>query len=64
MPELAYLRTLISLLRDRLDAHDPEQGSYTTEMVVATAIIVGLTIAVGAIIVDRVIAKANSIPLN
>ena len=64
MPELAYLRTLISLLRDRLAAQDPEQGSYTTEMVVATAIIVGLTIAVGAIIVDRVIAKANSIPLN
>lgn len=64
MPELAYLRTLISLLRDRLSVGRAEQGSYTTEMVVATAIIVGLTITVGAIIVDRVVSKANSIPLN
>lgn len=61
MPELAYLRTLISLLHDRLAA---DRGSYTTEMVVATAIIVGLTITVGAIIVDRVVSRANSIPLN
>ncbi|MEW6473548.1 MAG: hypothetical protein AB1679_14875 [Actinomycetota bacterium] len=64
MPELTYLRTLISLLHDRLAAHRGEQGSYTTEMVVATAIIIGLTITVGAIIVDRVVAKARSIPLN
>lgn len=64
MPELAYLRILISLLRDRLAAQRAEQGSYTTEMVVATAIIVGLTITVGAILVDRVISKAQSIPLN
>ena len=64
MPELAYLRILISLLRDRLAAQRAEQGSYTTEMVVATAIIVGLTITVGAILVDRVVSKAQSIPLN
>ena len=64
MPEFAYLQTLVSMLRARLAAQRAEQGSYTTEMVVATAIIVGLTITVGAIIVDRVVSRASSIPLN
>ncbi len=44
--------------------HDSERGSTTTETVIMTAIMAGLALSVGAIIVAAVIAKANSISLN
>lgn len=63
MPELAYLTALMGLLRARLAAlRADEQGSVTTEQVMVTAILAGLAIAAGAIIVDKVITRANNIP--
>ncbi len=61
--------TLLQLLlwqmgrvRDSIRAHD-ERGS-TVETVVLTAVFAALAIAVGAIIVAKVTAKAHSINLN
>ena len=65
MPELAYINALFSLLRDRLVAlRREEQGSVTTEQVIVTAVLAALAIATTAIIVGKVTAKANSIPLQ
>lgn len=65
MPELAYITALFGLLRDRLSAlHREERGSVTTEQVIVTAVLAALAIATTAIIVSKVTAKANSIPLQ
>lgn len=65
MPELAYINALFSLLCDRFVAlRHEEQGSVTTEQVIVTAVLAALAIATTAIIVTKVTAKANSIPLQ
>ncbi|HUC36257.1 MAG TPA: hypothetical protein VMR97_03955 [Acidimicrobiales bacterium] len=58
-----YLRIVIerSALLDRVDRS--EEGSVV-EKVILTAIFAALAIAIGAIIVSKVTAKANSINLN
>lgn len=65
MLELAHLTVLVGLLRDRLrDLLGDERGSVTTEQVIVTAVLAALAIATTAIIVSKVTAKANSIPLQ
>lgn len=58
-----YFRMCVqrSALLDRLD--QSEEGSVV-EKVILTAIFAALAIAIGAIIVSKVTAKANSINLN
>lgn len=62
MPELILLRYLFALLRDRWEdvRAEPEAG-YTTETVVVTALLVGLAVAVIAIIAVKVTSTANNI---
>jgi len=65
MPDLVYVQALAGLLRTRL-AHlgSSERGTVTTEMVIITAVLAALAVATTAIIVTKVMAKANSIPLQ
>ncbi|MFG1879329.1 hypothetical protein ACGFIV_31265 [Sphaerisporangium sp. NPDC049003] len=42
----------------------PDRGSFTTESVIVTAILVGIAIAVGAVLLAKVLAKAKSINLG
>ncbi|MEO3810767.1 hypothetical protein ABGB17_17335 [Sphaerisporangium sp. B11E5] len=42
----------------------PDRGSFTTESVIVTAILVGIAIAVGAILLAKVLAKVKSIDLQ
>jgi hypothetical protein len=62
VPELILLRCLFALLRDRWEdvRAEPEAG-YTTETVVVTALLVGLAVAVIAIIAVKVTSTANNI---
>ena len=62
MPEWTYLRALISCLCARFV--DDERGSELVEKVLLVAIFAGLAIGVGALIADRVTARANEIPLR
>ena len=41
-----------------------DEGGYTTQVVIMTALLAALAIAVGIIITTKVLAKANSIDLN
>lgn len=64
VPELVFVQHLMSVLWQRLaDARRNERG-MTTEAAIITAILAGLAIAVGAIIVAKVTSKANSIPTS
>jgi len=61
---LVYLQVLWSAVRLRAgEAWRSEEGS-AVEKVILTAIFAALAIAVGAIIVAKVTAKANAIDLN
>jgi hypothetical protein len=69
---ITYLLTMMRNLADRLDARPDETsghgrrwndiGAMTTETVVIIAGLAALALAVVAIIVAKVTAKANSIP--
>jgi hypothetical protein len=62
VPELILLRYLLSLLRDRWeDVRAESEAGYTTETVVVTALLVGLAVAVIAIIAVKVTSTANNI---
>jgi hypothetical protein len=61
---LLYVRVLMAMVRVRVvESWRSEEGS-AVEKVILTAIFAALAIAVGAIIVAKVTAKANSINLN
>lgn len=65
MSELGYLTTLWIYYRGRMhESRDDETGAMTTETAIITAIMAGLALAVGAIIVAKVTAKAESIPTD
>jgi Na+-driven multidrug efflux pump len=66
MPALLEpLRAATSVLRARLAAtRRTRDAGYTTETVVVTALLVALAIAAIAIIVTKVIAKANGLDLG
>jgi hypothetical protein len=61
---LELLQPLLWWVRSRLDASHRDERGMTTETVILIAIFAGLAIAAGAIIVAKVISKANSIPTN
>lgn len=61
MAEWTYLCALIGCLRARIA--DDERGEVV-EKVLIVAIFAGLAIGVGAMLVDRVTARANEIPLR
>ncbi len=45
-------------------AEDRERGEVSTTTVILTFVLAGLALAVGAVIVSKVTAKANSIPTD
>jgi hypothetical protein len=59
-----YLNALWTMLRARVELlrRNPEAG-YSTEAVLVTALLVAAALFVIAIIIDKVIAKANGIEL-
>lgn len=61
----SYLMVVTAVVRAHVETrfHHDEEGSVV-EKVILTAIFAALAIAVGAIIVAKVTAKANSINLN
>ena len=61
---LSYTMTAISLVRNTLALIRREETGSVVEKVILTAIFAALAIAIGAIIVAKVTAKANSINLN
>ena len=61
---LQLLQPMLWWVRSRLDARPQDEKGMTTETVILIAIFAGLAIAAGAIIVAKVISKANSIPTN
>ena len=62
---LELLRAAAGLLRARLAAvRRTRIAGYTTETVVVTALLVALAIAAVAIIVAKVLAKANGLNLG
>ncbi|MDQ6840217.1 MAG: hypothetical protein M3137_18265 [Actinomycetota bacterium] len=59
------LHVVISWLRTRWSpADEAERGASIVEWVIIVAVLAGLAIAVGAIIVSKVTAKANGINLG
>ena len=62
MGELRQFNTLWNYCLFRLEASRDERGAVTTETAIMTAILAGLALAVGAIIVAKVISTAESIP--
>ena len=64
MNELRHLTTLWRYYVLRLDDARREEGAVSTETAIITAILAGLALAIGAIIVTKVTAKAESIPTD
>ena len=62
VPELVPVVMAWTMLRARLAASRADEGGYSTETVIITAVLAGLAIAVTAIIVAKVMSKANDIP--
>ncbi|MGI8753565.1 MAG: hypothetical protein ACR2MN_14885 [Acidimicrobiales bacterium] len=61
----AEVQALITWLRARVaPGGDSERGASIVEWVIIVAVLAGLAIAVGAIIVSKVTAKANGINLG
>ena len=61
---LSYTIAIMSLVRNTLALIRHEETGSVVEKVILTAIFAALAIAIGAIIVAKVTAKANSINLN
>jgi hypothetical protein len=61
---MQLIQVLLGWARWRWDAARADQEGMTTETVILIAIFAGLAIAAGAIIVAKVISKANSIPTS
>jgi len=61
---LTQIQFVYAFLRARIAQVDHNEEGSVVEKVILTAIFAALAIAVGAIIVAKVTAKANSINLN
>ena len=61
---IIHLQVLASVLRARVAASWRSEDGSAVEKVILTAVSAALAIAVGAIIVAKVTAKAKSINLN
>jgi hypothetical protein len=64
MNELRHINDLWHYYRLRLDASLTEDGAITAETAIITAILAGLALAAGGIIVTKVIGKAESIAVD
>jgi hypothetical protein len=64
LSELVGLQALITAVVGRLRATWRDDAGMTTETVIITAVLAALALAVTAIIVAKVTAKANSILLH
>lgn len=65
MTAIDHLRMLTAWLRGRSrKVPDGERGASIVEWVIIVAVVAGLAIAVGAIIVSKVTTKANGINLG
>ncbi len=62
IPEIVIIQYLYAMARQWLADMRLDQRGEITEKVIITAVFAGLAIAVGAIIVAKVTAKANDIP--
>ena len=62
MSQLAFIRTLMQVTRSRWKMIKHDERGEVTEKVIIIAIFAGLAIAAGAIIVAKVMEKANAIP--
>jgi hypothetical protein len=65
--QLNHLKTVWAIYAMRWRAAvaaDRERGEVSTTTVILTFILAGLALAVGAIIVTKVTARANSIPTS
>jgi hypothetical protein len=62
--ELGGLKALLDLLIARLRVNWRDDAGMTTETVIITAVLAALALGVSAVIVAKVTAKANSIPLQ
>ena len=60
LSELLVIEHLARLLLSRRAGH-ADEGGYSTEAVIVTALLVALAIAAVGIIATKVLAKANSI---
>ncbi len=65
-PEWTILMATLQALRGRLDrARQPRQGGFlTVEWMVLVAVLVGIALVVGVVLLSRIRAKARSIPLG
>jgi hypothetical protein len=61
---LTMLTVMLGAVRAKLSAVHRDEAGTTVETVILTAVFAALAVAVGAIIVAKVTAKANSINLN
>jgi len=61
---MVFLFPTFLWLRARFDEARRDERGMTTETVILIAIFAGLAIAAGAIIVSKVVDKANSIPTS
>ncbi len=61
-PELVAIHYVATVLRARLAAARQDERGMTTETVIITAVLALLAITAGAIITQKVLGKANSIP--
>jgi len=61
---IAYVEALWTFVSVRLAPWNRDEGGSVVEKVILTAVFAALAIAVGAIIVAKVMDKANSINLN
>ncbi len=61
---MMYFLPIVLWLRARWDASKNDESGMTTETVILIAIFAGLAIAAGAVIVAKVMSKANNIPTS
>lgn len=64
MYEIVFLEYLIRRARAEWVASRSDERGMTTETVIITALLAALALGVGAIIVAKVTAKAQSIPTD
>jgi hypothetical protein len=61
---MMFLLPMFLWLRARWELSNKDESGMTTETVILIAIFAGLAIAAGAVIVAKVMTKANSIPTS
>ncbi|WP_018653541.1 hypothetical protein [Actinomadura flavalba] len=61
-PTVLYLRTLLAVRLDRMRSEDERSaGASAIEWAIITAVLAAIALAIGVIIRDRIVSKAESI---